>query len=110
MQLFGCKPCDELLIEVAKEIKNICLEDNRFKAYKIDADKYVILYIERYKDFDEIKKFATKFINYLDDKTMTINDFDIDVSITIGACFEKADDSYVEASIALDVAKIKRNI
>ncbi|WP_345993716.1 EAL domain-containing protein [Sulfurimonas sp. HSL-1716] len=105
--LYGFKSGDSILKQITKVLKSYWPDTRPHTLYRADMDHFVILSEKMDPvDIGASRELAQKIIKYLEEQTFTIlNETEIDVNFTIGACCDSNDDLYAEASLALEMAK-----
>ncbi|WP_187647431.1 EAL domain-containing protein [Nitrosophilus labii] len=83
---YGINAGDFILRYVAKTLKNIVPKDSRAKFYRIGGDDFGIL---MEKDSLDIEKIAKDIVDYFKTHTITYNNVDIHLSVSIGITLQK---------------------
>ncbi|WP_331774833.1 EAL domain-containing protein [Sulfurospirillum sp. 1612] len=109
--LYGFHTGDIVLKEVAKVLTEY-QSDGRINAlYKSDMDLFVVV-IDKpdSKDLSQVEALSMEIIKDLESHQFVIlDDTEINIGITIGASSSTQEDLYIEASLALEMAKRTRS-
>ncbi len=106
---FGREVSDNILIEVANEVKKYWPDDRERTVYKLEEELFAIttgkkeiFNIERAKDL------TLKIIDHFDKFVIQTKEIYIDITVTLGASCQGKTDILIESLIALDIAKISK--
>jgi diguanylate cyclase (GGDEF)-like protein len=81
--LFGEKNGDMILSELAKSLSRH-FDISEYKVYRIEADKFAIVTINKNKNVNEFYNLCQLFADKIETNSLYINDAEIDINITIG--------------------------
>jgi c-di-GMP phosphodiesterase len=105
--LYGFRTGDSILKQAAEILSEYILKNNECQLYKSDADHFVI-FVQNMctSDCHLLQEMAADMIGLLENHSFTISDdAEIEVTFTIGASCHGGSDLYIEASLALEMAK-----
>ena len=106
---FGREVSDNILIEVANEVKNYWPDDRERTVYKLEEELFAIT-TEKKEIFniESAKDLTLKIIDHFDKFVIQTKEIYIDITVTLGASCQGKTDILIESLIALDIAKISK--
>ncbi len=101
---FGHVAGDKILIELSKNINNICSHKDDVILGRLSGDEFAILFIKKpsLKDFLEI---ANNLISYIEEMLFSYEENKISIGVTIGGAYDVDGALLEKADIALKLAK-----
>jgi len=81
--LFGEKNGDIILCELASIMKRY-FDNQQFEIYRMESDKFAIVVKDVNKDVDEFYELCKKFADKVENDSLYIDEYEIDINITIG--------------------------
>lgn len=104
--LFGEKNGDIILYELAKSLKEY-FDASQFSIYRMDADKFAIVSINKELDVDSFYKLCRAFADKIERDAVYINEDEIDINITIGIAEGDGSRAYKYSQRVINYARSK---
>ncbi len=106
---FGREISDNILIEVANEVKNYWPDERERNVYKLEEELFAITTGKKeIFNIEKAKELTLKIIDHFDKFVIQTKEIYIDITVTLGASCQGKTDILIESLIALDIAKISK--
>ena len=104
--LFGETNGDRVLLKFSDSLKKYFNEDE-FILYRIEADKFLIVAKDYKKDIQEFYNLCKRFEEYIEEDPISIDEHEIDLSITIGLAKDESNNAYNYVQRVISYARRK---
>ncbi|EQB40663.1 diguanylate cyclase [Sulfurimonas hongkongensis] len=100
---YGHELGDEVLVEFAKKLRELCEANQNLKIYRVSGDEFAILARDM-KAHSVVQK-AQDIVKFIDSHIYEVQGETIELSATLSISFEEKDNLHVTADMALKIAR-----
>lgn len=100
---YGHELGDEVLVEFAKKLKEMCDISADLKVYRVSGDEFAILAIDM--QAHTVVQKAQSIVKFIDSHIYEVHGQTVELSATLSISFEEKDNLHVTADMALKIAR-----
>lgn len=104
--LFGEHNGDRILVKFADSLRKY-FKANEYNIYRIEADKFLIVSIDYNRSVEDLHKLCKSFEDYVEEDQISIEEYEIDLNITIGISKSSEGNAYKYVQRVISYARRK---